>query len=125
MPENVDGLKPVRINEILYQKLPMRAKINDQCFWGINSYFTHRVGPLISMLDQLVTFEAELAMAKPKHVGATGTTLNIEGSTVVSMLPSYVIFWTRAVIYFARVMRLRFKKENLGSKATSIEDIII
>ena len=125
LPENVDGLKPVHINEILYQKLPMRAKVNDQCFWGINSYFTHGVGPLISMLDQLVTFEAELAMAKPKHVGATGTTLNIESSTVVSMLLCYVIFWTRAVIYFARVMRLCFKKENLGSKATLIVDTII
>ena len=34
------------------------------------------------MLDQLVTFEAELAVAKPKHVGATGTTLNIEDSSV-------------------------------------------
>ena len=30
IPDNVDGLKPVRINEILYQKLPSRAKLNDQ-----------------------------------------------------------------------------------------------
>ena len=82
LPENVYSLKLVHINEILYEKLAMRAKVNDQCLRGINSYFTHGVGPLISMLDQLVAFEAELAVAKPKHVGATGTTLNIEGSSV-------------------------------------------
>ena len=30
VPENVEGLMPVRINEILYQRLPFRAKVNDQ-----------------------------------------------------------------------------------------------
>ena len=29
LPENVEGLQLVKINEILYQNLPFRAKVND------------------------------------------------------------------------------------------------
>ena len=30
LPDNVDGLKLVKINDILYQTLPFKAKVNDQ-----------------------------------------------------------------------------------------------
>ena len=30
LPENVDSLLPVKINEVFYHRLPFRAKINDQ-----------------------------------------------------------------------------------------------
>ena len=46
--ENVEGLKTVRINELLYQKLPFHAKVNDQRLCRINSYFTRGTGPLIA-----------------------------------------------------------------------------
>ena len=56
-PDNVDGLKPVKINEILYQSIPFSAKINDQHFWGINMFFTRSVGMLVHVLDSLISLE--------------------------------------------------------------------
>ena len=29
LPQNVEGLRPIRINEMLYRKLPTKAKVND------------------------------------------------------------------------------------------------
>ena len=57
-PENVEGLQLVRINELLYQRLPFKAKVNDQRLRGMNSYFLRGIGPLVSMLDSLLHFEA-------------------------------------------------------------------
>ena len=36
-PENAEGLQPVKINEILYQNLHFRAKVNDYKLHGINT----------------------------------------------------------------------------------------
>ena len=47
LPENVEGLQPVRNNEILYQNLPFNAKLNDQKLRGINTYITRSLGPLV------------------------------------------------------------------------------
>ena len=57
IPENVPGLNPVRINEILYQKLSYRVKINDQMLRGINTYITRGLGPFVSVLDRILQFE--------------------------------------------------------------------
>ena len=54
VPENVDGLLPVHINEILYQHLPFKARVNDQCLRGVNTYFTRGLAPLVSVLDEIV-----------------------------------------------------------------------
>ena len=58
IPGNVDGLQPVRINELLYQVLPLKAKRADQSLRGINSFFTKGVGPLINVLDRLIALES-------------------------------------------------------------------
>ena len=50
-PDNVEGLQQVCINEILYQKLPFKAKLTDQKLCGINNFVIRGVGPLISVLD--------------------------------------------------------------------------
>ena len=68
IPENVEGLLPVKINEIVYQKLPFKAKVNDQRLRGINTYFARGLGPLISALDTLIKFEASLASCDPKSI---------------------------------------------------------
>ena len=60
MPENIEGLKSVKINELLYQKLPFKAKVNDQRIRVINSYFTRGTGPLIAILDNLIDFEVSM-----------------------------------------------------------------
>ena len=57
-PKNVQSLQLVRINELLYQRLPFKAKVNDQKLRGMNSYFLQGIGPLVSLLDCLLHFEA-------------------------------------------------------------------
>ena len=64
IPDNIEGLLPVCINEILYQRLPFRAKLNDQRLCSINTYFTRGVGPLVSVLDLIVRFESVLPSTK-------------------------------------------------------------
>ena len=49
LPDNVEGLKPVRINELLYEKLPFHYKVNDQNLCGINTFFAQGLGPLASI----------------------------------------------------------------------------
>ena len=46
-PPHVEGLAPVQINEILYQKLPFKAKINDQRLRGIKTYFCSGHWPFV------------------------------------------------------------------------------
>ena len=61
LPENVDSLLPVKINEILYHRLPFRAKLNDQKLRGINTYFSQGVAPLLCAMDSLVKMETKLS----------------------------------------------------------------
>ena len=64
IPDNIEGLLQVHINEILYKHLPFRARLNDQHLWGINTYFTRGIGPLVSVLDMVVRFESVLSGKK-------------------------------------------------------------
>ena len=61
VPENVEGLLPVRINEILYQRLPFKAKVNDQRLRGMNTYFARGLAPLVAVLDHIVQLESEVS----------------------------------------------------------------
>ena len=67
-PDNIEGLDPVRINEILYRKLPFKARVNDQRLRGMNTYFTRGIGPLIAILDKLIDFEGSLKSSDDKVV---------------------------------------------------------
>ena len=58
LPENVDSLLLVKINEIVYQRLPFKAKVNDQRLRGINTFFVWDIGPLVSVLDRVINFES-------------------------------------------------------------------
>ena len=64
LPKNVDGLLPVKINEVLYHRLPFRAKINDQRLRGINTYFARGVGPLLLAMDSLKKAECAVEDGK-------------------------------------------------------------
>ena len=82
LPENVEGLKTVRINELLYQKLPFRAKVNDQRIHGINSYFMRGTGPLIALLDKLIDFEATIKSQNLTTIQCEDTELKAPGSSL-------------------------------------------
>ena len=82
MPENVEGLKTVRINELLYQKLPFKAWVNDQRIRGINTYFTWGVGPLVAVLDKLIDFEASMIAFPTDRIVHDEGKLIIQGSQI-------------------------------------------
>ena len=68
LPENVEGLQPVKINEVLYQRLPFRAKLNDQKLHGINTYFSRGIGLTLCVLDVLMKLECILGGDKSPKV---------------------------------------------------------
>ena len=78
IPENVEGLTPVRINEVLYQRLSYRVKINDQRLRGINTYLTRGLGPIVSALDDLLKFECSLHDEESPRVSAQNGILSTE-----------------------------------------------
>ena len=55
--ENIAGLNLVKINQVLYQRLPYRVKINDQRLCGIHSFVTRGLGPIVSVLDSVLKLE--------------------------------------------------------------------
>ena len=61
MPLNVPGLSPVKINEIVYQRLSFKGKVNDQRLRGINTYFTRGICLILSVLDSIISMEAYLS----------------------------------------------------------------
>ena len=64
---DIEGLELVKINSMLYQSLPFRAKVADQHLRGINTYFTRGVGPLVTILDQLISLESRLSSDKVQN----------------------------------------------------------
>ena len=66
LPTNLEGLKPVRINDLLYEKLPFNYKVNDQKLRGI-TFFARGLGPLASIWDQLLKFESVLLNSDGGH----------------------------------------------------------
>ena len=85
LPANIDGLTPVRINDIVYQTIPFRAKINDQRFRGINSYLTTGVGPLVSILDSLISSE-EAILKGTETVQVIDNKITFSGGAILDVL---------------------------------------
>ena len=84
-PDNVRGLNPVRINDVIYQALPFKAKINDQCLRGINTYLARSLGPLTSILDRLISAEDCLLDSDSVQVTPEETVLDIIGKSKLSL----------------------------------------
>ena len=68
VPINVEGLQPVRINEMLYRKLPFKARVNDQRLRGINTFLARGCGPLVAVFQELCTLEAAFKSSTDKTV---------------------------------------------------------
>ena len=66
VPENISGLHPVRINELLYQKLPFKAKVNDQRLRGTNTFLARGAGPVVNVFQDLCRLETLLQSDKNK-----------------------------------------------------------
>ena len=64
VPQNIEGLHPVHINELLFQKLPFKAKLNDQRLRGTNTFLACGAGPVASVFQDLCRFETLLKSDK-------------------------------------------------------------
>ena len=60
IPKNIAGLYPVRINELLFQKLPFKVRLNDQRLWGTNTFLARGAGPVASVFQDLCRIETLL-----------------------------------------------------------------
>ena len=60
VPVNVEGLHPVKINESLYRKLPLKARINDQRLRELNTFLAWGTGPLAAIFNELCNIETLL-----------------------------------------------------------------
>ena len=80
LPENVESLLPVKINEILYHRLPFRAKLNYQKLQGINTYFSQGVAPLLCTMDSLVKMETKLSnIQDPPQMAIQNQVVRVDG----------------------------------------------
>ena len=61
IPINVEGLYPVRINEPVFRKLPLKAKIQDQHLRGLNTFLARGTGPVLSIFNDLCQMEAAIS----------------------------------------------------------------
>ena len=77
LPCNVNGLKPVRINDLLYEKLTFHYKVNDQHLCDFNTYIARGLGPLISVWDNILKWETALSGEKEKKVVVSMSTLQL------------------------------------------------
>ena len=66
LPENVQGLQLVHINQLLYDKLPFSFKVNDQRLHGMNTYICGGLGPIVGVWDSLLEIETMISSAKSK-----------------------------------------------------------
>ena len=66
LPENVQGLQPVRINQLLYNKLPFSFRVNDQRLCGMNTYICWGLGPIVGVWDSLLEIETMTSCAETK-----------------------------------------------------------
>ena len=71
LPNNVEGLRPVKINALLYNKLLPNYKINDQRLRGINTFFARGLGPIVSIWDKILKWET--ALSSVGNVPITGS----------------------------------------------------
>ena len=78
LPSNVEVLKPVRINDLLYEKLSFQYKANDQRLRGINTYFDRGLGPIILVWDQILKWETALSGDRKKKVSVSMSTLQMQ-----------------------------------------------
>ena len=58
IPVNVKSLGPIRINDIIYQRIPFKAKELDRQSKNQSTYYTHAMGPLTFIWDCFIKCQA-------------------------------------------------------------------
>ena len=97
VPENIAGLGSVKINQVLYQQLPYRVKLNDQRLRGINSFVTRGLGPVVSVLDLLLKLEKMLMNKAHCHIEEGKIIVNRDSMDLRTTTTENVIFDVKKV----------------------------
>ena len=63
LPENIPGLSPVCINDLVFRRLSADMRYNDLTWRGINTFFSRSIGPLVSVLDKLLKCQVAFGRA--------------------------------------------------------------
>ena len=58
VPINIKSLGPIRINDIIYQRLPFKAKESDRQAQNLASYYVRAMGPLTYIWDCFIKAQA-------------------------------------------------------------------
>ena len=76
IPENVVAFSPIRINDIIYQRLPFKTRETDRQSRNQSTYLTRAMGPLAFMWDTLIRAEA-FAIKKKQQPPALETATSL------------------------------------------------
>ena len=68
LPSNVEGLQPVKINAIVYDKLNANYKVNDQRLRGLNTFITWGLRPIIGIWNNILAWETALNNSGSENV---------------------------------------------------------
>ena len=60
LPSNVEGLQPVKINSIVYEKLKGNFRVNDQRLRGLNTFLVRGLGLVVCVWDKILKWETAL-----------------------------------------------------------------
>ena len=84
VPINVEGLYPVRINEPVFRKLPLKARIQDQRLCGLNTFLARGMGPVLSIFNDMCQIEAAVAGTSDRTIISIASNQNImlDGMTI-------------------------------------------
>ena len=96
-PENISGLNSVKINQVLYQQLPYRVKLNEQRLRGINSFVMRGLGPIVSVLDLILKLERMLMSEVQCQVDKGKIIVNKAGPEVQTTGFNTVVFNVKKV----------------------------
>ena len=76
IPENVVAFSPIRINDIIYQRLPFKTRETDRQSRNQSTYLTRAMGPLAFIWDTLIRAEA-FAIKKKQQPPALKTATSL------------------------------------------------
>ena len=82
LPSNVDGLQPVKINSVVYEKLKGSFRVNDQCLRGLNTFLARGLGPLVSVWDKILKWETALCHKDTVPVTGSLGVLHLDGMSL-------------------------------------------
>ena len=71
LPSNVEGLKPIRINAIVYNRLSTEMKQNDQKLRSLNTFLARGLGPILSIWNNMLKWEAAISEQSNPDVKAS------------------------------------------------------